>query len=143
MCSQGEMHKPVFIWFYLFLRQDHYVQSRQITCVVAETFPYGALDPVSGYGCFHRFPGNRQPQTRVRFAVPARKNEELRIPGTAGCLKNAVEIRGAVQSVFALETASFKCHGYARQADKRFLPLALRDFNICRPALVRMRTRNP
>ena len=36
--------------------------------------------------------------------------------------------------VFSLETA---------QADKRFLPLALRDFRICRPALVRMRTRKP
>ena len=45
-----------------------------------------------------------------------------------------MEIRRAVQPVFSQETA---------QADRRFLPLALRAFRICRPALVRMRTRKP
>lgn len=116
------------------LRQDHYVKPCQYICVRTEAFPYGAFNLVSGYGGPHRLPGYRQSEARKCLFVPARQDNKLRVPGAAGCFKYVIEIRFAAQSVFSLETA---------QADKRFLPLALRDFRICRPALVRMRTRKP
>ena len=116
------------------LCQDHDVKPCQYICVCAETFPYGAFNLVSGYGSLHRFPGYRQSEPRKCLPVPARQDNKLRVSGAAGRFKYVIEIRFAVQSVFSQETA---------QADKRFLPLALRDFRICRPALVRMRTRKP
>ena len=116
MCFERVVHKPAFTCFHLFLRQHHDVKPRQYISVVAETFPYGAFNPVPGYRRFHRLPGNCQPQARVRFAVPARKDDKLRIPGAAGCLENLIELRCAVQPVFSLETAPFGQHGSGRQA---------------------------
>lgn len=134
MYSERLVHFPAFTRLYLLLRQDHDVKSCQYICVCAETFPYGAFNLVSGHGSLHRLPGYRQSEPRKCLLVPARQDNKLRVPGAAGCFKYVIEIRCAVQSVFSQETA---------QADKRFLPLALRDFSICRPALVRMRTRKP
>ena len=116
MCSERLVHYPAFTRLYLLLRHDHDVKTCQYTCVCAETFPYGAFDPVPGYGSLHRLPGYGQSEPRKCLVVPARQDNKLRIPGAAGFLEYVLEIRRAVQSVLSLETAPFGQHGSGRQA---------------------------
>ena len=134
MHSERLVHYPAFTRFCLLLRQHYYVKPRQPACMCTKAFPNGTFYLVSGYGRPYCLFCNRHPQPRTLPVVPARQDHKLRIPGAAGRVENPVELRGVVESVFALKTA---------QADKRFLPLARRAFNIRRPALVRMRARKP